>query len=190
MLLTGPFENVIDLANAVERWYIGLWRHFGIEVYSGLLFSLSPIVQASLTFFSGRHSIGHLALSKPSMGMDKLLKMKSLYQIHETSFVHLNKGDLMSPCGKPLNYAWEADFSMCYSSILAEEPMPVGSPLVFSRDLSRSETLLYRQGPHPYTTLEFQIVNAITTIWQKKAIAEGLRIIDNFQFSISGSFCV
>ena len=184
----GEFREPEELAAYGDEWFTSVWQRFKVETVSGLLFSLPALAHIALTFHSGtRHPI-QLAHAKSTLALETLLKSKSLHQIHETSFVSLEKNDKMSPHHRPLQMAWEADWTMCYTSIVMEEKMPIGAPLIFNYENEREKTLVRRKGSHPFNSSEFGIISLIIQHWRETT---DITIIDIYsQFSINGSFTI
>ena len=180
--------KVEQFSQLVSEWFSAIFEHYEVEVVSGLIFSLPMIAQAAMTFKACSTDNGiQMAFSRLPLALNSLLKSKSLYQIYEVAFSRLSRGDAMSPEHEPLRYAWESDWSLCFSSIMAEKESPIGPPLVFSK----CETIKgrwFRPGPHPYSSCEFQIISAIVHQWYH---TDGISPIDVFsQFSVHGSFTV
>ena len=170
-----------DVTSTVETWFKVMFQKFNCEVVSGLIFNMPVVTYNAMLFQIGIDNPTHLNLAKPSLALSLLLKKYSLHQIYSTVIPALKSGERMSPFHDPLQFIWEGDVKLCYSSELSKQPMPMGAPLIYTR---QDNDLLRRNGPHPNRTGEFKIVFSIIKTYQR--IFDVIMVFS--QYSVHGPF--
>ena len=156
LLQSSPSTHMELVAKMAEFLFV-MGHHFGYEVVSGGAFSLSLITYKAILFKLSMKSSTHESTSKPSLALLKLFKEKSLHQFLLPVMPYINSGERLRPHGKEtLQSLLEADMTLCYSSQVALQSMPIGCPLLYQYNEEKKG--LYGARSHPYNKTEYRIV--------------------------------
>ena len=162
--LFDQYISIHDVTPTVQGWFKIMTEIFDCEVVSGMVFNLPFNTYNATLFKIGIDKAMHLNLAKPSLALSFLLKRYSLHQIYATVMPAIKSGERMSPNHDLLQFVWEGDVRRCYSSELANQPMPMGAPLIYTCQNGG----LKRNGPHPNRSGEFKIVFSLIKSYQRK----------------------
>ena len=174
------YISLHDVTYTVQAWFDVMFHKFDYEVLSGLIFNMPVITYNAMLFKVGIDKPTHLNLAKSSLALSFLLKKYSLHQIYSTAMPAIKSGERMSPFHDPLQFVWEGDVKLCYSSEFAKQPMPMGAPLIYTLQNDN----LKRNGPHPNRTGEFKIVLSLI-----KSYERGHDVVMVFsQYSVHGPY--
>lgn len=172
-----PHSCVVE---RISEWFRFMMEHLDSEVLSGLGFNVAFVTYAATLHQLGQKNPLQLGFARPSLALSQLMRRVATHQVYLSCTPFLNSGERMSPDHAPLRALFEADMSLCYSSLVASRPMPLASPLVYSR----RDDALFRHGPHFSTSGEYKIVFHLI-----KDLARRFDIVKVYsQYSMHGSF--
>ena len=174
------YISLHDVTLTVQTWFKLMIEKFDCEVVSSMVFNVPVDTYNAMLFKIGIDNAMHLSLAKPSLALSFLLKKYALHQIYLSAIPAIKSGERLSPNHDPLQFIWEGDVRLCYSSELAKQPMPMGAPLIYTLQNNN----LKRNGPHPNKSGEFKIVFSLI-----KSYARRHDVVMTFsQYSVHGPY--
>ena len=140
-----PGTDDANVFDNVRNFYNFMHEYFGVECLTSSATSFPVLTYEALFYSCATADPMYRGQETLSPALLRMLRQKQMHQWSYSAMPFIAKGERPSPRHEPAEGYVELDLSLAYSSSLARLPVPVGSPVIYSRLPGATDTRTLRR---------------------------------------------